>query len=286
MRISALCTAVVTYVVIGHPPPAVAQVDQQRAQEYFKEAQALCERDGGRLWGVSICAPMVIGDARTQTIATSQPAPDAPRPRAARSAERADPVGRRDVGGVHLGRRGQLARRVARRELFLHESFHCVQPQLGLMRTRRRANEHLDAVDGRYWLRLEWRALARALRESGERACRRRPRRARLPPGSAHALPRQSRRASAPWRSRKASPRTRGTVLAAPSRGRRDRARARSLLADGGGRRKASFARLRTRPVRRMASCSMHRLPAGRDGARHRRSRHARDACARGSTGR
>ena len=38
---------------------AVAQVDQQRAQEYFKEAQALCERDGGRLWGVSICAPMV-----------------------------------------------------------------------------------------------------------------------------------------------------------------------------------------------------------------------------------
>src|SRR5439155_11053815 len=28
--------------------------------------------------------------------------------------------------------------------------------------------EHLDAADGRYWLRLEWRALARALRESGD----------------------------------------------------------------------------------------------------------------------
>src|SRR5690606_26353126 len=28
--------------------------------------------------------------------------------------------------------------------------------------------EHLDAADGPYWLRLEWRALARALRESGE----------------------------------------------------------------------------------------------------------------------
>src|SRR5512145_2455673 len=79
MRTSALCTAVVTYVVIGHPPPAVAQVDQQRAQEYFKEAQALCERDGGRLWGVSFCGPMVIGDARTKTFATSQPPPDAPR---------------------------------------------------------------------------------------------------------------------------------------------------------------------------------------------------------------
>ena len=41
MRISAFCTAVLTYVVIGHPPPAVAQVDQQRAQKYFKEAQAM-----------------------------------------------------------------------------------------------------------------------------------------------------------------------------------------------------------------------------------------------------
>jgi hypothetical protein len=29
------------------------------------------------------------------------------------------------------------------------------------------ANEHVDAMEGRYWLRLEWRALARALRESG-----------------------------------------------------------------------------------------------------------------------
>ena len=81
MRISAFCTAVLTYVVIGHPPPAVAQVDQQRAQEYFKEAQALCERDGGRLWGVSLCGPMVIADAATGTIATNQPAPAGDRPR-------------------------------------------------------------------------------------------------------------------------------------------------------------------------------------------------------------
>jgi hypothetical protein len=81
MRIPAFSTAILAYVAIGHPPPAVAQVDQQRAQEYFKEAQALCERDGGRLWGVSICAPLVIGDARTQTFATSQPPPAAARPR-------------------------------------------------------------------------------------------------------------------------------------------------------------------------------------------------------------
>ena len=81
MRISAFCAAVLTYVVMGHPPLAVAQVDQQRAREYFKEAQALCEREGKRLWGMSLCGPMVIADLRTQTIATSRPAPEGPRPR-------------------------------------------------------------------------------------------------------------------------------------------------------------------------------------------------------------
>ena len=80
MRRSALCTAVLTCVIAGDPLLAAAQVDQQRAQEYFKEAQALCERDNDRLWGVSICAPMVVADRRTQTIATSQPAPEEPRP--------------------------------------------------------------------------------------------------------------------------------------------------------------------------------------------------------------
>ena len=166
MRIPASCTAILAYVAIGHPPPAVAQVDQQRAQEYFKEAQALCERDGGRLWGVSICAPMVIGDARTQTFATSQPAPDAPRPKL---------IGLLN-GPVQWGDNmwaammwNTLAPRTPRAggAMLVHESFHIVQMRLGLGVGTVSA-EHLDSVDGRYWMRLEWRALASALRESGE----------------------------------------------------------------------------------------------------------------------
>src|SRR5690349_1079195 len=60
--------------------PAAGQVDQMRAEQYFKEARALCERDGGRLWGVSLCGPMVIADAASSTLATSQPAPAGVRP--------------------------------------------------------------------------------------------------------------------------------------------------------------------------------------------------------------
>ena len=175
MRIPVFCTAVLAYVVIGHPPPAVAQVDQQRAQEFFKEAQALCERDGGRLWGVSICMPMVIGDARTQTFATSQPPPDAPRPKLIGLLN--GPIQWGDTMWAALSW-DTIANWPARTrgEAFLHESFHIVQRSKGIAAPDparlgpniRSENEHLDAVDGRYWLRLEWRALARALRESGE----------------------------------------------------------------------------------------------------------------------
>jgi hypothetical protein len=81
MQIRAFRVAISVYVVIGHALPALAQVHQQRAQQYFKEAQALCDRDRGRLWGVSLRGPMVIADMRTQTFATSQPAPEGARPR-------------------------------------------------------------------------------------------------------------------------------------------------------------------------------------------------------------
>ena len=166
MRVSAFCAAILAYVVIGHPPPAVAQVDQERAQEYFKEAQALCEGDGGRLWGVSLCAPMVIADRGTQTFAASQLAPEGARPRVLGIVNA--PV---QWGGATWAAYiwDDVVNRTprARKELFLHELFHGVQPQLGLGAPALET-EHLDAADGRYWLRLEWRDLARALRESGE----------------------------------------------------------------------------------------------------------------------
>jgi hypothetical protein len=165
MRILAFRMAIWASVVIGHAVTAAAQVDQQRAQEYFKEAQVLCERDGGRLWGVSLCGPMVIADARTNTIATSQPAPDGPRPRALGFANA--PL---EWGGTtwvaFIWDFVESRTPQARKELFIHELFHRVQPGLQLAQPAA-ANEHVDAMEGRYWLRLEWRALARALRESG-----------------------------------------------------------------------------------------------------------------------
>jgi hypothetical protein len=145
--------------------PAAAQVDQQRAQEYFREAAALCQREDGRLWGVSLCGPIAIADPKTGTIATSQTPPDAPRPAALGYANAA-----MNWGGTRWTTLVWQAIPADERErgiLLIHELFHRVQPGLGLL-VQELDNSHLDTTDGRYWLQLEWRALARALRTSDD----------------------------------------------------------------------------------------------------------------------
>lgn len=153
--------------VVAAVVPAAAQVDQARADQYFKEAQALCERDGGRLWGVSLCGPMVIADAATRTIATSQPAPAGDRPPVLGLVNAPVQWGGTTWSAYNWqmipkddpGERGRL---------FMHELFHCIQPRLGLTAGGSvDVASHLDSLEGRYLIRLEWRALSRALGASG-----------------------------------------------------------------------------------------------------------------------
>jgi len=159
--------AAVFLCVMGHVRPAAAQVDQERAQAFFKEAHALCERDAVRLWRVSFCAPMVVGDPRTQTFATSQTPPDAPRPPLVGLINAPIQWGG-ETWGAYMWDFLINETPQHRNEILIHELFHSVQPRLGLAASNLQT-EHLDAVEGRYWLRLEWRALARALGESGAR---------------------------------------------------------------------------------------------------------------------
>lgn len=151
--------------LLAVPSLARGNVDSALAQSYFKEAVALCERDGGKLWGVSLCGPMVFADAATKTIATSQPAPDGARPGGLGFLNAPVTWGGTRwsayVWAIVQGRDEQ-----ERGVLFIHELFHRIQPELKLM-AGTGENDHLDALDGRYWLQLEWRALSRALTSSG-----------------------------------------------------------------------------------------------------------------------
>lgn len=154
-----------TALVLLLPSSAGAQIDRARAMEWFREAQTLCDREAGRVWGQSLCGPIVIADPVSREIATSQPAPDAPRPAALGFANAAMQWGDTRwttlvwpiVNGLPTHQR---------RRVLLHELFHRVQPQLGLL-VPEVQSAHLDSLEGRYWMRLEWRALAAALAAAG-----------------------------------------------------------------------------------------------------------------------
>lgn len=153
--------------LFGAAATANAQVQPQLARQWFEEVTKLCERDAGRLWGVSLCGPMVIFDQRTRTRATSQPEPEGPLPRFPGMAD--GPV---SWGGLRwfsfplymLSNTGADVRQ----QNMLHGLFHRIQPELEWMQaTDDGFNEHLDTLEGRVWLQLEWRALRRALESSG-----------------------------------------------------------------------------------------------------------------------
>jgi hypothetical protein len=152
--------------VVAVPTRPEAQVDPQLARRYFDEVTTLCERDAGRLWGVSLCGPMVIFDQATGTRATSQPEPEGPPPRFGGQAD----------GPVSWGGLRWFAFPLwmlpaddadARQQNMLHGLFHRIQPEMEFMQGMSDGfNEHLDTFEGRVWMQLEWRALRRALESS------------------------------------------------------------------------------------------------------------------------
>ena len=102
MRISAFCAAVLTYVVIGHTPPAAAQVDQQRAGAFQGSPGALRARRRPSVGRVDL---RTTGDRRPENAHARHEPTGAGRTLAtgARTRQRADRVGWDDVGVVQLG---------------------------------------------------------------------------------------------------------------------------------------------------------------------------------------
>ncbi|WP_250887256.1 MULTISPECIES: hypothetical protein [unclassified Rhodanobacter] len=140
------------------------------ARTWFGEATRQCQADHGRLWGKTLCGPMLLVVPATRQVIASQ----------------ADAQGKLHAeGGVFVGRLPEdqtLANTsldwagvhwsemlwplpgdaLERRTLMAHESFHRIQQSLGLP-AKDGDNAHMDTLDGRYTMQLEWRALDAAL---------------------------------------------------------------------------------------------------------------------------
>lgn len=154
--------------------PAQEAPSSDAAGRAFQQAQSLCQADAGRLWGASLCGPMMLVDPATRRVVASE----------------ADAAGALQAqGGLFVGQLppGATMANTAvewsgtrwtqllwplpedaglRAILMAHEMFHRVQPTLPIMSLPAGENAHLDTLEGRYTLQLEWRALAAALQAS------------------------------------------------------------------------------------------------------------------------
>lgn len=145
------------------------------AQAYFQEAATICGQDRGKLWGISLCGPMLFVEPQTRAVFANQ----------------ADQQGRLTKSGeVFTGRLpeeinvantstewagvkwtmimwGALSsNKYGRARLMLHEMFHRIQSGIGFPASNP-SNDHLDTMEARIWLQLEWRALREAVTHVG-----------------------------------------------------------------------------------------------------------------------
>jgi hypothetical protein len=151
------------------PLPAAA------ADALFARAKAMCEREGGRLWGESLCGPILLVDPATRRVLAShadaegrlQPAGDGVFAGTLPTDQNAAFTAF-DWAGVRWTQLlWPLPGDAAQQDVLLaHELFHRIQPRLPIAAPEGGDNAHLDTVDGRYYLQLEWRALAQALQSS------------------------------------------------------------------------------------------------------------------------
>lgn len=151
-------------------------IDASVALQYFREAKAACDRDGGKLWGKSVCGPILFVDPQTRMVVANQ-------------SDLQGLLTRKDE--VFVGRlpdRQPIANapvtwagvkwamiiwsfltndEFQRVKLMTHELYHRIQKELGFP-VSGASNNHLDSQEGRIWLQLEWRALRQALVSKGD----------------------------------------------------------------------------------------------------------------------
>jgi hypothetical protein len=153
-------------------PMTPATMTATAASALFAEAHTVCQRDAGKLWNHSLCGPILLVDPDNNLMIASQA----------------------DAGGVLKPSGAVFAGKIpndmivantptdwsgttftqliwpfipadleTRHVMLAHELFHRIQRDMPIPHLGDGANGHLDTLEGRYLLQLEWRALAKAL---------------------------------------------------------------------------------------------------------------------------
>jgi len=159
---------------LAGPAAAQAPADTTGAADAIHDYLGASAKDAGRLWGRSLRGPMILVDPHTRAAFASEEPPGGTFTEVNGLWRGTIPEGipTANFALTWSGRRWAMVLlplsedRFIRLALLLHESFHGIQEGIGLSGPDR-LNPHLDERDGRYWLRLELRAMAAALRAGG-----------------------------------------------------------------------------------------------------------------------
>lgn len=149
-------------------------IDTKLAGQYFRQLKQTSDQDGSKTWGVALYGPFLFVDPQSGYVVANQA--DLQNKLTAKDGvfvgtlpKEMSPANTAiDWAGVHwtMVMWPVSDFRQARERLLLHECFHRLQKELGLP-ARDAVNAHLDTLNGRIWIQMEWRALERALRQTG-----------------------------------------------------------------------------------------------------------------------
>jgi hypothetical protein len=162
---------------LGFHPGAAQSLTPETALAAFRRAQTLARKDGGALWGRSLEGPILLVELGTLRVMANRP--DAEGRLQARDGvytatlPAGTPVA--NTASTWAGVRWTMLfwdgleglPPADLDSLLMHESWHRIQDGLGLSHPSEPC-AHLDAEQGRVWLRLELRALAKALGSKGQ----------------------------------------------------------------------------------------------------------------------
>jgi hypothetical protein len=163
--------------LIAGAPAGAETIDLSQARTAIAERQAICDADQGRMWGKTLCGPIIfVEDASHDAVANQAGQSGILSARSGLFTGKLPAT--QTVANTAFDWDGvrwtmlewPIPENKAERDtLLMHESWHRIQDEIGLP-MRSPVADHLGPAFGRIALRLEWRALAAALTASGDAA--------------------------------------------------------------------------------------------------------------------
>jgi hypothetical protein len=156
-----------------------APINLDAARQQFRAAREICGRDAGRLWGVSLCGPILLVDPQSRQVVANQQDGEGALKKNGDVFTGSLPASV-NVSNTPTEWAGVLWTQLIwplpedssrRNTMLAHELFHRIQNRVPIPAQNEAANDHLDTLDGRYLIQLEWRALAAALRCHTQTEC-------------------------------------------------------------------------------------------------------------------